>query len=463
VKLYTTFFSSFLLIFFLLSCSSQKKTEVVKKEPYKIYQPLPSRVVLNYRLDKKIIKDTFNSAIAEIFKESFSIPEYDLNINLYKTSDANIEIEGKSVLVNIPVGILAEKNTILVDFKAKGVVELTFITKFDLDSLWNFASKTDLSYYKWLEKPVLKMGGLQIPMEPLSDVIISKSKATIVKSIDDAIKENFSIKNTIHKSIQVFKDPIQIDPENGGYLTLTPSVISLTSLKNSKLFSAGKIIFDLQTLFSTNKPLTQHGFLKTPPLRWVENVNDTSVLRLVTKINMMDINDLVRKNFDGKQLSAQGKSFTMSNILINCDYENIRFVTDVKGDVNGTLILTGKPKYDKQSNSFKTENIDISFKTKNKIHKAATWIAEGFIRKELTKMMTFPLEEKLDEIQNDINTQLQDINQEYNMDLKADLYSISSEHFEMMPGAIETTIKASLKIDAYIKDLRKLGTPAQKK
>lgn len=76
--------------------------------------------------------------------------------------------------------------------------------------------------------------------------------------------------------------------------------------------------------------------------------------------------------------------------------------------------------------------------------------------------MTFPLEEKLDEIQNDINTQLKDINQEYNMDLKADLYSITSEHFEMKPGAIETTIKASLKIEAYIKDLRKLGAPIQK-
>ncbi|MBK6364157.1 MAG: DUF4403 family protein [Saprospiraceae bacterium] len=105
----------------------------------------------------------------------------------------------------------------------------------------------------------------------------------------------------------------------------------------------------------------------------------------------------------------------------------------------------------------------MPLKQKNKIHKAAAWIAEGFIRKELTKMMTFPLEEKLDEIQNDINTQLKDINQEYNMDLKADLYSITSEHFEMKPGAIETTIKASLKIEAYIKDLRKLGAPIQKK
>ncbi|MBK8548247.1 MAG: DUF4403 family protein [Saprospiraceae bacterium] len=463
MKLSIFFYSSIFLLFLTSSCSSPKKAESPKKEVYSTYKPLPSQVVLHYRLDKKIIRDTFNNAIAEIFKESFSIPDYDVKINFYKTNDANIEIEGKSVLVNIPVGILVEKNTMLVDFKAKGVVELTFITKFEMDSLWNFTSKTDLSYYKWLEKPILKMGGLQIPIEPLSDVIISKSKAMIVESIDDAIIENFTIKSTIQKSIQVFKEPIQLDPENGGYLTLTPSVIKLTSLKNSKLHSSGKIVFDLQSLFSTNKPVIHPGLLKTPALRWVENVNDTTVLRLVTQINMLDINTLVRKNFDGKEFSSQGKSFTMSNILINCDYENIRFVTDIKGDANGTLILTGKPKYDKKSNTFKTENIDIAFKTKNKIHKAAAWIAEGFIRKELTKMMTFPLEEKLDEIQNDINTQLKDINQEYNMDLKADLYSITSEHFEMKPGAIETTIKASLKIEAYIKDLRKLGAPIQKK
>lgn len=453
------FYPVIVLIFMLMSgCSSGKKVPTAVIPPAPEYKPVASQVVLHYKLDKKAIKDTFNQAIAELFKQNFNLVDYDLKMNFYKTKDANVEIEGKNILVNIPVGILVEKDTYLAKMKARGVLELTFITKFDLDSVWNFKAKTDLSYHKWLEKPVLSVAGINIPIEPISNVIISKAKPYIVENIDAAIAENFTIKKTIHESIQVFKDPIQLDPNNGGYLMLTPKSIKLTTLKNSKLHTSGKIKIELLSQFSTQKPITSQGPVPTPKLQWSEQFEDTTSLSLVTNIQMMDLNDIVRKNYDGKSFSAQGKTITLGSIFLNCDYENIRFVSDVTGSINGTLMIKAKPYYDAIDNTFKAKDIDISFKTKNTFHKAASWIAEGYIRKELEKMFYFPLEGQIDEIQNDINQQLDDINKEYNMDMSAKLFNIKVDRFYMKPGEIETTVKTRLMINTYIKDLRTMGS-----
>jgi hypothetical protein len=449
----------FILLISIFSCASKKETGYPAPVVTNQYKPLPSRIVVNYKLDKKVIRDTFNQAIAEIFKENFNIPDYDIKLNFYKTKDASVEIEGKSILTNIPVGILVEKNTFLVNMKARGVLELSFVTNFDMDSSWNFLSKTDLAYYKWIEKPVLSMGAVNIPVEPVSNVIISKAKPTIVENIDAAIIENFTIKKTIHESIQVFKDPMQLDPSSGGYLTLSPAKIHLQPLKNSKLTTFGKIAIDLNTQFSTSKPQVSAGPLKTPALYWSESIEDTSTLRLVTQLKMMDLNEIVRKQYQGKTFTAQGKSFTLGSIFLNCDYETMRFVSDVTGSINGTLIIKAKPYYDIITNSFKAKDVDFAFKTKNKIHKAASWIAEGYVRKELEKIFNFPLNDQIDEIQNDLNQQLQDINKMYNMDMKASLSSITSENFYIKPGEIETTIKAKVYIQTYIKDLRSIGSP----
>lgn len=465
VRLYMKYLSA---VFFLLSglllmtglpsCATKKAVTSSVSIPPDTYKPQPSKIILHFKMDKKAIRDTFNSAIAEIFKENFDIPDYDVKMNFYKTKEGTVEIEGKNILVNIPVGILVEKNTFLVNMKARGVIELSFITKFDLDTSWNFKAKTDLSYYKWLEKPVLQMGGVSLPIEPISNVIVAKTKPYIIENIDAAIAENFTIKQSIHESMQIFRDPIQLDENSGGFLTMKPQKIYLQPLKNSKLYTSGKIGVDLSTVFSSYKPATVEKTVATPTLYWSESLQDTSLFSLVTNIKMMDLNEMVRKNYEGKTFTSQGKSFTLGSIFLNCDYEKIRFASDVTGSINGTLLISAKPWYDFATHSFKAKDIEFSFKTKNKIHKAASWIAEGYIRKELEKIFDFPLAGQLDEIQNSINSQLDEINKTYNMDIQAKIGSITSDRFYMKPGELETTILAKVYLQAYIKDLRTFGS-----
>ena len=107
-----------------ISCGSKK--EVAYTPTLDVKRNLYSDIVINYKLDKSGIRDTFNHAIDDALKANFDIPEYDIKLLLSKQKDATVEIEGKDILVVLPITIQVEKNTFLANLKAKGILLLAF-------------------------------------------------------------------------------------------------------------------------------------------------------------------------------------------------------------------------------------------------------------------------------------------------------------------------------------------------
>jgi hypothetical protein len=147
---------------------------------------------------------------------------------------------------------------------------------------------------------------------------------------------------------------------------------------------------------------------------------------------------------------------TLSNIQITSDDDYLTVTTDVAGSANGTIIISGKPTYDKASNTFYTQQVDIKFKTKNVVKKAASWIAEGYIRKELEKMLKISLDEQLPFVQQTLDQSLKEINEANGYHLKIKLADFEADAFQLKPGAIEAVISARFLMDLSIQDFRSL-------
>lgn len=88
----------------------QKEVVYVPVKSPDIVKNFYTDIVINYKLDKSGIIDTFNNAISDVFKSNFDIPEYDVKMTLSKPKSAAVEIEGKSILVVVPVTVNVEKN-----------------------------------------------------------------------------------------------------------------------------------------------------------------------------------------------------------------------------------------------------------------------------------------------------------------------------------------------------------------
>lgn len=447
--------AAFLVLLLVVTACGSKKTSIpAAPAPADIPVNLSTDIVINYRLDKAGLRDTFNRAIDDALKGNFDIPDYDIKMTLSKARPATVEIEGKNLLVVVPVTVNLEKSTFLADLKAKGTMEMNFITDVDIDSVWNVKTATSLSYHRWIEKPKLSVGAINIPIQTISDIALSKTKYLIEQGINESVNSNMDVKQKMKENMKMFDQPMRFDTSISAWLNIKPEKFFINKVKNSKLYAEGKVSIKGTSTFSTYKPQAFAVSKNLPRVYWNESIPDSSVFRLAADIKTSDINPVLKANLDGKTFSTGDKSITLSNIITNCDYEFLRVITDVQGAANGTLVIKGKPVYDKVANGFRMENIDIQFKTKNVLHKAAAWIAEGKIRQELEEKLTFNINETIRDVQKSIDNQLADFNKKYDLDMKLGLGSVGVESFKLKPGQIEAVMVTRFYLEVGIRDLR---------
>lgn len=447
---------TFYLLLTMTACSTYKNKTTLNEHKVTDME-LSSQIVLNYRLDKKTIQDTFNMGIDEALSDEFVIPEYDLKMKLSKPDAAQVEIEGKNILVMVPVKVWVEKKTFLSTLKARGTMEMTFLSKFDIDTLWNLSTDTELSYHRWIEKPKLDIAGLNIPITYISDQILKRSKGMIESTIDDAIRDNFLLRQTMGELLSVFNQPQQFDPTLRAWVQFKPQRFELSPVMNSRYTARGKIYIKGTTLFTTYPPGADDDVKKLPGVFWTESIQDSSVIRIVSDIKTYDINNMLKENIEGKTFSSDGKSITLSDIVTNCDYEKMRITASVHGSFNGKIFISALPGYDKNENRFQLKITDIKFKTRNIFHRAAAWIGQSKIKSEFEKKLVFQIDDQVKDVQETINSYTENLRENYDMDLNIKLGSIVIDKFTLYPGQIEAVLVARAHIDAHIKDLRKLS------
>lgn len=441
-------------IFILAACGSKKAVPAPPPPVADVPVNLSTEIVINYQLEKAGLRDTFNRAIDDALKGNFDIPDYDIKMTLSKTRPASVEIEGKNVLVVVPVTVNLEKSTFLADLKAKGTMEMSFVTDVDIDSMWNVKTATSLAFHRWIDKPKLSVGAINIPIQTVSDIALNKTKYLIEQGINESVNSNMAVKQKLKENMKIFDQPMRFDTSISAWLNIRPEKFYINKVVNSKLYAEGKVSIKGTSTFSTYKPQAFQVSKNLPGVYWNESIPDSSVFRLAADIKTSDINPVLKANLDGKTFTTGDKSITLSNIVTNCDYEYLRVVTDVHGAANGTLVIKGKPVYDKAANGFRMENIDIQFKTKNVLHKAAAWIAEGKIRQELEEKLRFNINETVKDVQQSIDSQLAQFNRQYNLDLNLGLGSVAVESFKLRPGQIEAVMVTRFYLMVGIRDLR---------
>jgi Domain of unknown function (DUF4403) len=437
-----------------MSCAGKKSIAPQIIRVVEAKKDFYSDIVLNYKFDKTGIKDTFNRTIEQTFKEPFVIPDYDIKMTLSKSKDATVEIEGKQILVVVPVGILVEKKTFLADLKAKGIIEMSFITDINLDSIWNFKTITSLASHKWIEKPKLNIGGISIPIETISNAVINKTKTDMVATIDQSVKESITIRQKIMEMMSMFDQPL--DLQQNGFLHIKPEKMMLSRVKNTKFMAQGKLSMRTYNKFTSFKPEPSPKTI-LPKVFWSESIPDSSTLRIVAEIKVGDINTILALNLNDKTFAAEDKSITLKDITTSTDYELITVSTNVTGSINGNLVIKGKPIYDPIRNEFYIDIKTIGLKSKNIAITAVAWLAAGKIRKEIEKRLHFPLDEYLVGAQQEINIQIAQFNKTYDMDMVLKLGSVDVESFDLWPGKITALIRSKMYLEMNVKNLRSFG------
>lgn len=451
-----------LLIFSIIGlfagCKSSKNLSTVESVTTNFEMPdLKSTINLHYKISKQTTRDTFNRIIDQYLAEGIEMSAMGFDVVVKKYNQAELEIAGKRVLSKMPIEISISKNTFIKNVKARGVLDLNFLTDIDIDAEWNFLTETSLEHYQWLVEPKLDLGGFSIPIEKLANVIIEQSKPQLEQQINLSINEQLSIKEKMLDMMKYVENPIEVDTIMNSWVHLVPEKVYMSEIVNEEDWSRGNVTIHNTTKISETRPIDVMPALNLPRFAWEEKLDDTSHINIVMNISYDNINRLLVDRFKGQTFSGDGKTIKINDIKMYQNGEKLVTEAEVSGSINGQLLVSGKPIFDNEKQVFYTDDIDIDVRTKNMLHKAGAWLFKGKIKNRLKDLMYFSLSENLEAAQEKVNTELTKYSIPKELELVADIKKLNVNKFVLDQQQIHAFITLNIYLEAIIYDMRVFG------
>ena len=417
-----------------------------------------SNINLKYRLDRASLKDSFNRIMDVLLaSNNFDVEEYNFKVKLAKKTKADIAFDGKKVLVNFPLLINAEKETIIQKLQIQGEIHIAAVCEIDIDENWELHTNTALANFYWIEKPKVKMGILNLSIEKIMNLVIEKAKVKVIDQIDSTIKEKIDLRTQIISVMNLVNRPIKFNNLSDVELSINIDIFSMTGVSDQVDWTEGIISVSGISKIRAKKEIENQS-KKLPHFYWLNNEFsiDTSDLFFYIDLDLENINKIAKEKFVGKIFSNSGKEIKIVNLEIKGAEEKLGIVADVEGSYNGQIFLSAIPEYDKETRNFVSNEVEINLLTKNVLHKGLAWMLKGRIKNELTKAMQFSLEDVVGPIRSELDKQLAQINSTGQYEFKAAVQDLEIDDFKFSSQGIYASIHLPMMLEVKVVDLNSL-------
>ena len=408
--------SAFILVLFMLilnsSCGTKKQLMTLKPEPSEasplVYEHSPSFINIPISVKLKDIENQTNALLKGLIYEDNTIEDDDIEIKIWKLAPITIKNDenskGNKIKITLPLkakikyrvgtstlGMNLYKTN---EFNLNGVVTLTS----DLGlTNWQLKSKTDLKSLEWVESPSMVVFGKNVPVTYLINPAITIFKSKIEKSIDSSIEESMDFKPNVLSAIEKLTEPFKMSDDYESWLRIVPIEIYATDAKLEKdnvLLQMG-MKCQMETIIG-QQPKSKFDASKIvlKPVIKMPNHVTSNIIAIST---YEDASKIMTKNFNGQEFSSGSKKIVVQKVNIWHKNASMVIALDVIGSVNGTIYLSGIPKYDEQKREIYFEQLEYVLDTKNKLISTANWLAKGLILKRIQESCRYSIQPNIDE------------------------------------------------------------------
>ncbi len=454
-------FLSFLLV--AVSCSSPTKITSFKPEPHDAvplaYDNSPSYINLPISLQLKDIENKTNSLLNGLIYEDTIIEDDNIEVKIWKVAPIQFENStgqndnGKlkttlplKVTVRYRIGTtklgIQLYNT--KEFNLNGVV--TLISDVDLSN-WKLSTTTKFQSIEWNESPTMKLLGKNIPVTFLINSSLPLFKAKIERKIDESISKSMDFKPNVLSALEKIALPFQISQEYESWLRVTPLEIYSTNAKlvGESIHINMGLKCTIETLIG-KKPETKFN-ANAIILKAVTSIPNAITANITSVSTYQDASTLITKNFAGQEFVAGKKKIKVQNATIWHKKGKLIIALDITGNVNGSIYLTGVPKYNETSKEIYFDQMDYALETKNKLLQTANWLAQGIILKKIEANCRYSIRQNLEEGKKNIEGYLKNYSPLSGVYVNGNIGNIQLKKIQLTNQAL----LAYLKIDGEIK------------
>ena len=334
-------------------------------------------------------------------------------------------------------------------------IDLRFKTKFDLDPDWSVNTQTTPDGYAWVRRPTLNVIGLNIPITNLVSRVIDKNFDGITKTLDQQVRRNVDLRTPVLQAWNLLREPYLLSEAYRTYLQVVPKRVLITPLRFEGRVIRATIGIEGHTLTTTGEKPNVQRAVSLPDLTVVPQVKDDFQIGLLSEVSYAEAARLVSQEFVGKTFKFSNDSYaiTLTDIDMFGQNDNLIVKAGLKGTINGTIYLRGRPYYDPKTQTISLKDLKYDLDTRNVLFKSAGWLLQGTFARTLEKQLTIPIGPYLTDAQQQLQAQLKNNQVAKGIIVNGRIDQIIPDQVYLTPTGLIAVVHARGRVDVKVDGL----------
>lgn len=406
---------------FLFSC--KPKPEFAPDAPEEKYNQTGTRlprhlssVNIPVRIPVTEIEQALNDNIAGLLYEDNSLDDNNrdnLMMKVWKRQPIGIEAAGDLFKLRVPVKIWAK---VRYGFDRFGIrifdyrqtefeLDVLFSTRLSVTPDWKISTITTSGGFQWVRKPFVRFGPVEIPVASTIGRIISGQQPALAARLDEQVQQQLPFRQHIEKAWTLMQTPVKVSEEYQTWLKVTPSEVSISPLHAGDGTVRAHIgIRGYTETFTGRQP--EGASIPLPDLQMSEEVPGEFTIGISGEISHRYAAELVSRRFVDQSFGSKRYAVTVTSIDLYGNGDHLIIKAGVKGTIDGTIYLRGKPYYDAAIRSIALANLDYDVDSKSKLLLSANWLLRGTFLKKLNEAFRVPVGNQLTEAKQNLQEKL---------------------------------------------------------
>ena len=353
---------------------------------------MKDRISFELSASNQFLSDLFEAALDEaVASEPLEVNS--VEIILKRIGEALLKPDHKSVHIYLPLNINLKRPAGLFTVEGNGSINLHLIVDFDINSELQLRSKTNLVSHEWIEKPILEIGSLNIPVETLVNMVLNHHESIITAKIDAAIKEVSDLNKLLKIGLDKARMNLNEQDLKGNKIDFLLHKVSLEepSLEKDKIYVKGA----LEPKISINVPGDKQQ--QDIDFEWLDS-SSTKGPSLVQLDIQLPYDILKKEMMDALQgMEVGGRFFDVRSLDVQGG-ERLRIILEIDQPIKAQIFIKGKPVYNEIEGELLIQDLDVKVNPANLIYKLTAPLVNKFIENKMEEFFPFVFDKKLGEV-----------------------------------------------------------------
>jgi hypothetical protein len=353
---------------------------------------MSNRVSFELSASNQFLSDLFEEALDDaVSSEPMEVNS--VEIILKRIGEAELRPDKKSIHIYLPLNIQLKRPAGLFTVEGSGAINLHLVVNYDIDSKMQLKAKSDLLSHEWLEKPVLEIGALNIPVETLVNLVLKHHESIITAKIDDSLKQVSDLNAMLVRGLDLAKQSINNQDLKGNEFELTLQNVSLVE----PMVKDGEV--KLNGYLKPNIGINTKAHLGPESISfdWINEdvLKENSSMQIDIELPYDLLKDELKEALQGMEVG--GKNFEVRSIEISGG-EYLLIDLEIDDPIKAQIFVKGIPIYNELEGVLIMNDIDVKVNPANFIYKLTAPLVNRFIENKMSEFFPLEVNQKLGEV-----------------------------------------------------------------